>query len=290
MQYDVLVVGGGAAGLSAAIYTARKGLKTAIASVDTGGQLNLTGHIENYPGIDAISGPELASNMSVQATKFGAEMLAGKVVRVSKAGSGFAAELSNGEKIEARAVVLAFGQIAKMMGVPGEEKFLGRGLGTCVTCDGPLYRGKTVAVVGGGTPAVEGAIELAAYAKKVYSINERPAYSADAKLVEKMKALPNVEIAAGAKPLEVKGDKVVSAITVMANGSAKDILVNGVFVELGHVVDTSAVKGLVELNEANEVVIDANANTTTPGVFAAGDCTTTKFKQAVISAGEGAKA
>ncbi|MFH1106881.1 MAG: FAD-dependent oxidoreductase [Candidatus Micrarchaeota archaeon] len=290
MGYDVLVVGAGAAGLSAAIYSARKGLKTVIASVDTGGQLNLTSHIENYPAADPMSGPELASKMSEQAGRFGAEMVHGKVVKVAKSGEGFEAALSNGETIQSRAVVLAFGQVARMMGVPGEEKFLGRGVSTCVTCDGPLFRDKEVAVVGGGTPAVEGVVELAAHSKKVYSVSERKEYSADKALVEKMAALPNVEVVSPARPVEISGEKAVQALAVEKDGSRREIAVQGVFVELGHVVDTSAVKGLVELNDANEVIVDANANTSVPGVFAAGDCTTVKFKQAVISAGEGAKA
>lgn len=290
MAYDVLVVGGGAAGLSAAVYTARKGLRTLVVSVDTGGQLNLTSHIENYPGFDAVSGPELASKLSEQASKFGAEMMAGKVVKIEKNGGTFSATLSNGDAIEAKSVILAFGQVARMMNVLGEEKFLGKGVSTCVTCDGPLFKNKEVAVVGGGTSAVEGVLELAGYCKKVYSITERQDYSADKALVDKIASLQNAEMIAGAKPLEVKGEKFVQAIVVERDGQRREIPVQGVFIELGHVVDTSAVKDLVKLNAANEVIVDENANSSTAGVFAAGDCTTSKFKQAVISAGEGAKA
>jgi len=290
MAYDVLVVGAGAAGLSAAIYAARKGLKTLVVSVDTGGQMNLTSHIENYPGLDAISGPELASKFSEQAGKFGAEMRASKVTKVEKTGDAFEATLSNGEKIQSRSVILAFGQVAKAMNVPGEEKFLGKGVATCVTCDGPLYRNKEVAVVGGGAPAAEGALELARYAKKVYCVNERQAFSGDAALVEKIRSLPNAEILTGARPMEVKGDRFVQSIVVEQGGARREIAVQGIFVELGHIVDTSAVRGLVKINAANEVVVDADCAASVPGVFAAGDCTTSKFKQAVISAGEGAKA
>ncbi len=292
-MYDVLVVGAGTAGLTAAIYTARKKLKTLVVGVDVGGQMNLTGHIENYPGVDAMTGPELMKKFQEQAMRFGAELVIGKITKVDRnPNGGFISKMNNGETVESRSVILAFGLVPNMLEVPGEDKYFGKGVSTCVTCDGPLFKGKTVAVVGGGNSAVEGLLEVASYCEKVYSIHRRDQYTADAVTLEKLQKAPNVEFVKSSAITEIKGDLSIKTITVedLNTKQKREIPVQGVFVQIGHKADTTLIKGLVETSKRNEVITDPHGKTNVEGIFAAGDCTTIGFKQTVISAGEGAKA
>jgi len=292
-QYDVVIVGAGAAGMTAAIYTCRKNLKTAVISVDIGGQMNLTTHIENYPGVEPMAGAELVQRFRKSALSFGAEFITGKVIKVEKEGNGFKLTLSNNDVYSARAVILAFGAVPRELGIPGEAKFLGRGLSTCATCDAPLYKNKVVAVIGGGNSAVEGALELVrAGARQVYLVHRRNEFRGDEVSVEKMKKEKLITITTPYVPVEIVGDRFVTGLKVrnVETGGEKLLSVNGVFKEIGYAVDVSAVKYLVKTNEKNEIVIDGNNNTSVPGIFAAGDVTTVPYKQAVISAGEGAKA
>jgi thioredoxin-disulfide reductase len=292
-QYDVVIVGAGAAGMTAAIYTCRKSLKTVVISVDIGGQSNLTNHIENYPGVDAMPGGELMQKFYSKAKSFGAEFVSGKVIKVEKDKNGFKLTLANKDVYTAKGVILAFGAVPRELGVPGESKFMGRGLSTCATCDAPLYRNKAVAVVGGGNSAVEGALELVhAGAKQVYLVHRRNEFRADEISVEKMKKEKLITVTTPYVPVEIVGDKFVTGLKVKnaETNEEKLLAVNGVFKEIGYVVDVSAVKGLVEVNEKNEVVINSGNHTSVPGIFAAGDATSVPYKQTVISAGEGAKA
>jgi thioredoxin-disulfide reductase len=291
--YDVVIVGAGAAGMTAAIYTCRKNLKTVVISVDIGGQSNLTNHIENYPGVDAMPGAELMQKFYSKAKSFGAEFITGKVVKVEKEGAGFKLTLSNNDVYTAKGVILAFGAVPRELGIPGEAKFLGRGLSTCATCDAPLYRNKVVAVVGGGNSAVEGALELVhAGAKQVYIVHRRNEFRGDEVSVEKIKKEKLITITTPYVPVEIVGDKFVTGLKIKnpETNEEKLLTLNGVFKEIGYAVDVSAVKGLVDINDKNEIVVDCNCRTSVPGILAAGDATTVPFKQTVISAGEGAKA
>ncbi len=291
--YDVVIVGAGAAGMTAAIYTCRKNLKTVVISVDIGGQSNLTNHIENYPGVDAMAGAELMQRFHAKAKSFGAEFVAGKVIKVDKEGAGFKLTLSNNDVYTAKGVILAFGAVPRELGIPGEAKFLGRGLSTCATCDAPLYKNKITAVIGGGNSAVEGALELVhAGAKQVYLIHRRNEFRGDEVSVAKIKTEKLITITTPYIPVEIVGDKFVTGLKVKnaETNEEKLLTLNGVFKEIGYAVDVSAVKGLVDINDKNEVVVDCNCRTSVPGIFAAGDATTVPFKQTVISAGEGAKA
>jgi len=231
-----------------------------------------------------------------QAVSFGAEIIYGKVVRIDKIEEGdsrkFAIEMANGDKHEAKALVLAFGKVPRSLGIPGEEKFLGRGVSTCVTCDAPFYKGKTVAVIGGGNSAVEGAIELSEIAKKVYLIHRREEFRADEITVKKVKGLENVELVLDTVLKEIRGDKIISSVVAenVKTGETREIELDGVFIEIGYVVDTKLVESLVELNERKEILVNERCATSCAGIFAAGDVTNTPFKQTVISAGEGAKA
>jgi len=291
-EYDVVIIGAGAAGMTAAMYTCRKQLKTVMLSVDVGGQTNMTSHIENYPGTDAQPGPKLMDKFREQAQGFGAELVMGKVTKIEKTDGKFKITTGDGTEYIARAVILANGKVPRSMGIPGEEEFLGKGLSTCTTCDAPLYKDKNTAVIGGGNSAVEAAIELASIAKKVYLVHRRDQFRADEVTVNKLKALENVELILNYKPAEITGDKFVTGLKVeeVNSGEKKNFAVDGVFQEIGYVADTSMIKGLVDLSEKNEIIIDTNCNTSCPGIFAAGDVTTVPYKQTVISAGEGAKA
>jgi thioredoxin-disulfide reductase len=292
-KYDVIIVGAGAAGLTAAIYTCRKNLKTAIVSVDVGGQTNLTNHIENYPGVDPLPGPTLMQKFLQNAKSFGAELITGKVAKVDKKGDEFTVALANGDVYECRAVIMCSGTVPRELGIPGEAKFLGRGLSTCATCDAPLFKNKVTAVIGGGNAAVEGALELAHVgAKKVYLVHRRNEFRADEITLEKAKKEKLIEFVTPFEPTEITGDKFVSGLKIRhADTKAEKLLeLQGVFKEIGHVVDIASIKHLVQVNERNEVIIDAGNRTSVPGIFAAGDLTTVPYKQTVISAGEGAKA
>ncbi|MBI4141664.1 thioredoxin-disulfide reductase [Candidatus Woesearchaeota archaeon] len=291
--YDVIIIGAGAAGLTAAIYTCRKKLSTIVLSVDIGGQTSLTNHIENYPGVDASPGPELMNKFKQQAESFGAEIIIDRVTKVDKNKNNFTITTANNKTFEGKTLILTFGKVHRSLNIPGEAKFLGRGVSTCVTCDAPLFKNKVVAVVGGGNAAVEGAIELADIsAKKVYLVHRRNEFRADEITADKAKNNKKIEMVLNNVPTEIKGDKFVTAITVqdVETKKTKDLLVDGVFVEIGYEVDTGIVKHLVKLNEKNEVITDEQRRTTNPAIFAAGDITTTPYKQTIISAGEGAVA
>ncbi|MBU0471003.1 MAG: thioredoxin-disulfide reductase [Nanoarchaeota archaeon] len=290
--YDVMIIGSGAAGMTASIYTARKNLKTLVISMDVGGQTAVPSKIENYPGFEEVNGLELMNKFQAQAMKCGAEMISGKVVKINKKESLFEIKLASGVNYESRAVILAFGKTPRSLGVPGEDKFMGRGVSICVTCDAPLYRGKTVVVVGGGNSALGGALELSQIAKKVYLMHRRDEFRGDEIEAERVNKQENIELLLSTVPIEVKGDKFVEGL-IVENVNTKEqrtLEVDGVFVEIGFKVDSDFLTGLVDRNELNEVIINEKHETSQPGIFAAGDVTTVLFKQTVISAGDGAKA
>jgi thioredoxin reductase (NADPH) len=291
-MYDVIVIGGGAAGLTAAIYTCRKKLKTLVVTLDIGGQTNLTEHIENYPGYEEKSGPQLMRIFEKQAKSFGVETVFGKAAKLDKTDEGFVLELTNGEKYEGKAMILAYGKVPRTLGIPGEEMYLGRGVSTCATCDIPLFKGKTVAVIGGGNSALEAAELGTKFAKKVYLVHRRDMFRADEITVDKVKKAKNVEMVMFHVPVEIRGNKFLRELVVEnVNTKEKRILhVDGVFVEIGYVIDTDFVKHLVQLNKEKEIMVNDVGGTSCPGLFACGDVTQIPYKQTVIAAGEGAKA
>ncbi|MCK4589415.1 MAG: FAD-dependent oxidoreductase [Nanoarchaeota archaeon] len=291
-MYDVIIVGAGAAGLTAALYTGRKNLKTLVVSVDVGGQCNLTSSIENYPGIEKMPGFQLTREMEKQVKKAGVEVITGKVIKVEKKSAGFVVKTKSKE-FEGKTVILAIGRVPRTLDIPGEADYLGKGVHTCTTCDAPLYGKKTVAVIGGGNSAVDGALEISRVgAEKVYLIHRRVDFRADEMTLEKAKKDKKVEIMTPYSPVEIKGDKFVKSIVLKNNetNEGKELKVDGVFLEIGSIVNTSLVKDLVEINESNEIVVDTRGRTSQEGVFAAGDATTVIYKQCIIAAGEGAKA
>ena len=293
-KHEIIIVGAGIAGLTAALYLARQGVDVLVVSRDMGGQLLQATVIENYPGIEAIKGIDLAMRVEKQARTFGAKLRYGEqITRIDRLEDGsFILEGSRGRRYHAEAVILAFGKTPKKMNVPGEDKYDGRGISYCTICDGPLYRGKQVVIVGIGDQGLEAAALMAGLSPKVYYVTPTKLFG-DPDLAARVKNAPNVEILEYHEPVEVIGDGArVKALKVRnkKTGEERVLDVEGIFVELGYEAKTDFVKHLVELNENKEIVVDKMGRTKTPGLFAAGDVTDIPFKQAVISAGDAAKA
>lgn len=288
-MYDVVIVGAGSAGLTAAIYAGRKKLKAVlITGPNIGGETNSTNDIQNYPGYEG-PGPELMKKFWAQAKKWGIEIKEARVQKIHKS-TVFELHLDNDEKVMSKSVILCYGRERRKLNIPGEDKFFGRGLSTCTTCDAPLFPNKETVVIGGGNSAVEGALELSRIAKKVYLVHRRDQFRADEVTVEKARADPKIEIILNAVPAEIKGEKFVKSLIVEdAKSKAKrELSVQGIFSEIGWETHTDMIKGLVETNAVGEIVIDAHCRTKTAGLYACGDLTSIPYKQTVISAGHGA--
>ncbi len=289
-KYDIVIVGAGPAGLTAAIYTTRRSMKTLVISKDVGGQMALTDDIENYPGFESIAGMELGQKMQAQAAKTGTEFLFSEVTDLQKSGDGFVVKTIDKE-IEARAVILAFGLTPRNLDVPGEAELTGKGVTYCATCDGPLYKDKSVAVVGGGNSALDAAEYMSRIAKQVYLIHRRDTFRGEQVLVDQVKAAKNIEIIYNANTTAIKGKDRVESLTYQTlDGKDGELEVAGIFIEIGHVAKTDWLQPLIEVTDRHEIKITKDCQTNVPGVFAAGDISDITYKQAVISAGEGSKA
>ncbi len=293
--YDVIVIGGASAGLTAALYTSRQGLKTLVLTKDIGGQALLTNDIQNYPGFTTVGGFELTQKFEEQAKFFGTRFVYDEVSSLRERedcpGACYAAR-TTGMEFSAPVVILAFGKTPRDLGVPGEQKLKGKGVSYCAVCDGPLFKGKVVAVVGSFDPALDAAQILAGLAKKVYIVHNFDKPLGDESLLERVSSKENVELVPNSKVLELRGESRLQSL-VVENTKSKarsDISSDGAFIELGYVAKTEWVKDLVQLNSAGEIVVDSSGATSRPGIFAAGDITNIPFKQAVISAGQGATA
>ena len=291
MMYDVIIVGAGAAGMTAAIYASRKALKTGLITIEIGGQAIQAMHLENYPGFKG-EGLELMDKFRAQAVEFGAELIPGRVNGLAKKGEGFEITLTNGKKYDTKSVILAYGKVPRMLNIPGEREFIGKGIHVCAVCDAPLYADKVAAVVGGGNSALDSALYLSKIAKKVYLIHRRDEFRGDQILVKRVKERDNIEILTSHIPKEIKGEKSVDTFILenVKDNSQKEIKIDGIFLEIGFVIDIDFVKDLVEVNKMKEIVVDKNCKTSCEGIFAAGDVTNVQYKQIVVSAGEGAKA
>jgi len=297
MDYDLIIVGGGPAGLTAAIYACRRKLKTLLLTITVGGQVLEASKIENYPGFLGVKGTKLMERFQKQAIKSGVEIALGEVKEIKEVEGGYLVKA--GKEYTTKAVILAFGRTPRSLNVPGEEKFKGKGVSYCATCDMPLFKDKIVAVVGGGNAALEAAIYGSKIARKVYLIHRRDEFRGFESFVEKLKNKENVEFVLSSVITEIKGEDSVKAIVVqdLKTNQLKELQVDGIFVEIGSEVKTDFIKNLVKLNENNQIVITNNCETfypdkdeIRPGVFAAGDVTSTPFKQIVTAAGEGCKA
>jgi len=286
-KYDVIIIGGGPAGITAAIYTARRLLKTLVITKEPGGQIVKTSDIENYPGFDLISGPELAKKFISQAKKFGAEIVFDEVLRLDEKNSDF---IISGRKknYRSKSLILAFGKVPRKLNIPGEEEFKGKGISYCSTCDAPFFKNKIVVVNGGGNSAFKATLLLSRTAQKVYLIHRRDEFTADEIMINKIKKVKNVEIITSATIDKIEGDQVVRSITVSHKGKKRKIEIAGFFIEIGYMVEDGLIKKFVEMDEKNQIKVNKDHSTSREGVFAAGDLTNSYYKQIVISAGEGA--
>lgn len=290
-MYDVIVIGGGPAGMTAALYLARKKMKIVLLAVDSGGQTAKAASVENYPGFEKISGVELVEKMVQQLKNLNIESNLEEVREIKKITGGFSIVTKN-ETYDGRALIICSGKTHRKLGVPGEEEFIGKGVSYCATCDGPLFRDKAVVVVGGGNSALDAAIEIEKYAKSVTILNISAAMQADAIMVEKFEKSPKGKIICNIKVQEIYGDQLVKGLKYEDQETKKmiDLPCDGIFVEVGWTPSTDFVNDLVKLNQLKEIEVDKTGATSLTGIFAAGDVTDTPFKQIVIAAGEGAKA
>lgn len=290
--FDVLVVGGGPAGVSAAIYAARKGIRTGIVAEQFGGQVRETLGIENLISVEYAEGPEFADTLERHVRKYGVNIITSKRVKSLKRKEFIEAEMENGAVLRSRTVILSTGAHWKHVGVPGEEKFKTKGVAYCPHCDGPLYKDKKVAVIGGGNSGIEAAIDLAGIASHVTVLEFMPELKADAILKERLYGLPNVTVLKNVQTKEITGANKVDGITYMdrTSGELHHEELQGVFVQIGLIANTDWLAGTVELNRMGEIVVDSRNATSLPGVFAAGDCTDSAYKQIVIAMGAGATA
>ncbi len=295
--YDVLIVGGGPAGAAAAVYAARKGIRTGVAAERFGGQVNDTLAIENYISVLETDGPKFAAAMEAQTRAYGVDIMnlqrAHAIVPAAQAGGLIEVKLANGGVLKAKTVILSTGARWRNVNVPGEQAYKNKGVAYCPHCDGPLFKGKRTAVIGGGNSGVEAAIDLAGIVAHVTLVEFADQLKADAVLVNKLKSLPNVTIHTNAQTTEITGaDGKVNGLKYKdrATGEEHAVSLEGVFVQIGLVPNTEWLKGTVDLSKFGEVIVDAKGHTNVPGVFAAGDCTTVPYKQIVIAAGDGAKA
>jgi NADH-dependent peroxiredoxin subunit F len=291
--FDVLVVGGGPAGAAAAIYAARKGIRTGIAAERLGGQLLDTVGIENFISVKETQGHKLASGLEQHVTTYDVDVMNLQRAEALIPGELFEVKLVGGASLKARSVVIATGARWREINVPGEREYRNRGVAYCPHCDGPLFKGKRVAVVGGGNSGVEAAIDLAGLVSHVTLIEFDPQLRADAVLIRKLNSLSNVSVITGAQTTEVIGDgtRVVGLkYKERGSGEIREVELAGVFVQIGLVPNTDWLKGTLKLSPRGEIEVDARGQTSVPGVFAAGDCTVVPYKQIVIAVGEGAKA
>jgi len=295
--FDVLIVGGGPAGAAAAVYAARKGIRTGIASERFGGQVLDTLGIENFISIKETEGPKFALALEEHVRHYDVDIMNLQRAKALVPGAGpdknlVEVQLESGATLKSRTVILSTGARWRNVNVPGEKEFKNKGVAYCPHCDGPLYKGKRVAVIGGGNSGVEAAIDLAGIVKHVTLVEFDTKLRADEVLQRKLRSLPNVTVIMNAQTTEITGDDKVNGLTYKdrASGEEHRVDLEGVFVQIGLVPNTEWLKGALELSRHGEIVVDDRGQTSMPGVFAAGDATTVPFKQIIIAAGDGAKA
>lgn len=294
-MYDLIIIGAGVAGMTASVYASRYKINHLIFGETPGGQGMLAGTVENYPGYVSIPGPELMQKMIEQVKHYGVEIKQEKVGGLAKIEAGFEAK-TNKEKYQAKTLILALGASYRHLNIPGEDKFIGKGVSYCTTCDAPLFRDKVVAIVGGGDSAVTGAIHASSFAKKVFIIHRRDEYRAEPNWIEKMKKIDRVKEILSNEVREIKGgEKIEEVILANPYQGNQSLKVNGVFIEIGQVPSSALAKQLgIEIDERGYIKVDPGMGTNIPGVFAAGDLAAIQggilFRQFVTAASDGARA
>jgi alkyl hydroperoxide reductase subunit F len=290
--YDVTIIGAGPAGMAAAIYAARKNLSTIVIAFDVGGQMGTTYEIANYPGFQLVTGPELVQQFMQHADQYGIEKLIGERVNgIEVDGHCKVIKTDSRREIRAKAVIIASGAFKRKLNIPGEKELYGKGVVYCSTCDGPLFKDLTIAVIGGGNSALEAAIEMNGIAKKVYLVSQGD-WTGDQILQDKVAAAKRVEVVKYHQSVEIHGLQQVEGITVkdLQKGKLRRLDVQGVFIEIGLFSNTDFALDLVETNERGEIKVGRDGDTGVRGIFAAGDVTDSREKQIVVAAGEGARA
>ncbi|WP_458413373.1 alkyl hydroperoxide reductase subunit F [Schinkia sp. CFF1] len=290
--FDVLVIGGGPSGASAAIYAARKGIRTGIVAERFGGQIMDTLGIENFISVKYTEGPKLAASLEEHVKEYNVDIMNLQRAKRLEKKDLIEIELENGAVLKSKTVILSTGARWRNVGVPGEDEFKNKGVAYCPHCDGPLFEGKDVAVIGGGNSGIEAAIDLAGIVNHVTVLEFMPELKADSVLQERLYSLPNVTVIKNAQTKEITGTDKVNGISYIDrdSGEEKHIELAGVFVQIGLVPNTDWLEGTLERNRIGEIIIDSRGATNIPGVFAAGDCTTNPYKQIIISMGSGATA
>lgn len=291
-MYDIVIIGGGAAGMSAAIYAARSGAKTlVIESTTAGGQMNLTYEIDNYPGIiDAPSGTDLSAKMKEHAEKAGAEFTSETVKEIIGADEDTKSVITRKNIYHTKTIIFATGATPKKLGIEGEDKLYGTGVSYCATCDGAFFKSQDVAVVGGGNTAFEDALYLARFCKTVYLIHRRNGFRAEAPMITAAKNNPKIKFITEAVVDKINGDTTVSDITVMDINTSRrtNISVNGIFIAIGRDANTALAKKYVRLNDEGFIITDRYMQTNVKGIFAAGDVRDTPLRQVITAASDGA--
>ncbi|MFC1969877.1 NAD(P)/FAD-dependent oxidoreductase [Chloroflexota bacterium] len=291
-MYELIIIGAGPAGMTATVYAARKKLNTVLISYDIGGQALWTSAIENYMGYQFIEGPELMQKFEEQVKQFPVDIKTGeRVSGLSKTNGGFEVRTGKGESYQAKAAIIATGKRPRQLNVSGEEKLKGRGVTYCAICDGPLFAGENVAVIGGGNSALEAAEDMVKIAKHVYLVSLTP-LTGDQILIDKVKAANNLTMFLEHEVLEIEGESLVKGIKVrdLKSKQERELDVDGIFIEIGLIPNSEPFKGIVHLNSFGEIEVSCANETGVPGLFAAGDVTNVPEKQIVVAAGEGAKA
>ncbi|MBI5807746.1 MAG: thioredoxin-disulfide reductase [Ignavibacteriales bacterium] len=290
-HFDVIVIGGGAAGLTAGIYLSRAKMKTLILNEGTvGGQMVLTHEIANYPGIESIGGYELARNMKSQAQKFGCVIKSNiKITEFDLAGDVKKITVNNKDLYTSNAVIIATGGRSRTIGAIGEDEFKGKGISYCATCDGDFFQDKEIIVVGGGNSALEEAVSLTKYASKVTIVHQFDHFQAFQHYVEEAKAHPKIDFIMESKIIEFIGNEKLERVKIQnqRTNEITEMNIDGVFIFIGYVPNTEKLKGIVELNQWNEIIVDKNMATNIPGVFAAGDSIAKRFRQVTTAVADG---
>lgn len=290
-MYDLIIAGGGPAASSAALYAARHRLKVVVVAPEPGGQVAQSWLVENYLGFPSVSGIDLAEKFDEHLSHYNVERVDERAEKVERRNGRFVVTTEGAQQVESRAVIVATGRYSRRLGIPGEAELYHRGVTYCATCDAPLFANEVVAVVGGGDAAIQAAAQLIAVASKVYVVSRRE-WKAEPALQSKAVGAANLEALVGYVPLEIRGSKKVESLLIQARDehTRRELEVRGVFVEIGAVPDSELVNGLADLNANGEIIVDREGRTKVPGLFAAGDVTDLQYKQAIIAAGEGAKA